>query len=581
MVTNNVFTNIGDTQVFTNNIPVVGLVGISSYTDVTNGEISNAYFQRWFKYTIDGINWSEWELLTNSALQAILPVPQEVFIINFQYIYSGTLDNQVLEFISIQLNCSYAVQPTPNSYSNMPFSKFVQFFDPETISWALNVLDKLYHRGIISAYVTRQDNYNWEDKDFLDFFYVVCYIIAEQVNIGRYLKEIIFDKSLLNDFLLNRGLFLYPERNLADLTALANNFYDEIRQRGTLQISQRKGQSCRIVDGELFRLINNVPQDEFILALLETQKATWNINNFSPLWYGTCGAMNVVKGYERIQGAASRDAYPLINPQYVSLSPSSIVPSLVNNVISIDRLPAGQVAGIGQPVGTVFKGSAGKDIINKAIIIDPTIAYEITFQVAMISGGAVTFGVTGMDFYGNLFDFSSIQDGHDTNLFFENLQLKDNLLFYTVRGIIYGCYDSLIDDSNYPEGGRLLPDQGATSLGVGNNLQFKQIHNRIMPYIVMDNTGYYGGIGLGLDNIYSGIVKESVQTVVEFYDVKIRPLVSNSDRCFVQYSNVLLSWIKNRNKEQNDVQVLMNASEFLLPHNAILINNSLSDESKL
>ena len=854
MIQNNIFNNIGDTQDFENNSPVIGLSTITGYIDSITGETGTRYFEKLFSYTIDGLNWVDWKTLTNGNLTSIVLKSNHIFRIKYRYTRTGTDNTGQLILNNIQLTGTYIQQGIPDIYDSTVFSKFFEYFNVDSINWANNVLQKLYKKGIVANYVDRSDNTNWTDEDYIDWFYVICYAIALQVTYDRKFEDILFDKRLLSDYLESRGLFVKNERSLDELTLLANNFYDEIRQRGTLQIISPNSKNNRTTDGELLRLINKQEQDEFIFGLVDKDRAAWCVDYSSPEYSGTCEITNIIKGYEYTKGVTRLDSYPTINPNYLSVANSS-VDSTKSGVISIEQIPTSEVAGIGVKIGslyynnpnfycssyngtdivvsgvsflgemmndnllfkkslflndilyfkiaqsslvgfgicsdsglrrylaktidggltwtkqgwsvvgeggipttigintiyiasdlliymsinyclggptakvlvstdgglnftdsgvilpssptlcqilaisstpegvwicgvsgtpgyntvyryngvswqfrtvdgtvtrflkcvtfnydiallignngksyfttdgstwtsaligglsvndmifinssqgwvvgdsgfisytsnfgtswtvqtsgttenlksivntgsdgiyvfgdngivlktldngttwTIIQGNTRTEVLDKSIIIDPSLNYEVTFKISRktIDNG-INFGIIPMDYYGNIFKTLNIQNGvEDINFFINKIIAPNTDEFYFVRGIIYGVNNDLINNS--------LPDEDLLNINEGNNLQFKSIHRRFVPILTVDNIG--------------GVLPT---TVIEVYDFKIHPLNTDFSRCFVQYSNIILSWIKNQNNEINDQNIEDNINKYLLPYNVKLLN---------
>lgn len=342
-VIDNLFYDIGDTLIVDNKSIMIGVDTVTGYTDVTVGVTGTKFFSKSFRYTVDGLNWSEWLGLTNGNLQAIIPKDNHLFRIKYQYIRSGTDDTGSLEFVSITLNCTYVQQPVSKKFNNLPPSQFFEYFNLQSLQWANNVLEKVYRRGIVPKYIERSDNNNWEDEDYIDLFWSLLYLMAIVVNFGRKFEEIIFDKKTLQEYLRQKGIYLTKDRDLAHLDYLCQNFHSELRKRGTTSIVNFSDNKT-VPDGELIRAVDILPTDEFIFCLPETDKSSFTIDKSSPCYRGINGMVNAIKGYEFTKDVNDLSIYPLINSTHVSKISISL-----GEAILISSVPSSTISGIGSP----------------------------------------------------------------------------------------------------------------------------------------------------------------------------------------------------------------------------------------
>jgi hypothetical protein len=74
-----------------------------------------------------------------------------------------------------------------------------------------------------------------------------------------------------------------------------NQYYYQIAKRGTIKIIETGG----AVNGELLRLIQIPNNDEFIFNQTLDEQATWNLDNYSPLYRGITSNTNANKWFEK------------------------------------------------------------------------------------------------------------------------------------------------------------------------------------------------------------------------------------------------------------------------------------------
>jgi hypothetical protein len=71
----------------------------------------------------------------------------------------------------------------------------------------VNVLEKLYKKGILPAYIERDFNStNAADRDFIDTWRAVTHYFALYVCMARHFQFFYQDTNLLNEYLDQRGI---------------------------------------------------------------------------------------------------------------------------------------------------------------------------------------------------------------------------------------------------------------------------------------------------------------------------------------------------------------------------------------
>lgn len=102
MIIENKTTENGDVLRISTDVPVLGLVLLSGFMDDTDGETSDVYFKKKFRYSKDiGVTWSEWQDLNQGNIQSVPISEKELFL--FEYAYQQEGKNGELYFNWVQL----------------------------------------------------------------------------------------------------------------------------------------------------------------------------------------------------------------------------------------------------------------------------------------------------------------------------------------------------------------------------------------------------------------------------------------------------------------------------------------------
>lgn len=90
----------GDAILISLKEPYKNVVEVISYSDQTEGETTSVYFNKSFRWGIDGVTYSDWISLTNANLHGLLLNPNNPFWVQYKYEQVG---DGTLEFKSISL----------------------------------------------------------------------------------------------------------------------------------------------------------------------------------------------------------------------------------------------------------------------------------------------------------------------------------------------------------------------------------------------------------------------------------------------------------------------------------------------
>ena len=170
-------SEIGDVIVIKTNVPIIGLLALSGFIDSTTGEVSpTKLFYKRFRYSVDGINYSLWLDLTISNVSAVVVDPTNTFYIEYTYTREGTDPTGDIAFNYVQVDGTYQTGVCPDIFINSIFYQFFSCGDLDVLRWCVNVLEKIYEKGIVPTYIERgvNSNLNWVDRDYLDFWRTIC-----------------------------------------------------------------------------------------------------------------------------------------------------------------------------------------------------------------------------------------------------------------------------------------------------------------------------------------------------------------------------------------------------------------------
>lgn len=260
--------------------PIAGAANLTSLVSKEIGVTEESYFEKRYRYSTNGIIFGEWQTLTEESITSLSVQTTDTLVIEFLYLKkepqsgSSTLDISSIEIEAVK-------DQSENSHYHFNKTVFKEFFDSDGIgvlNWHLNILDKLYQRGIVPNYINRVDEDGSVD-DFLDFWEPVTKFFSYYVNYARQFEHFYKIKSLLSEYLKQRGLFVSPKNSVEELNVLMSNFYREISGRGTAKIVDENGEFLRLIEYDANR-------DDIAFNLHSLEHFGWNLGNSSPLHRG-------------------------------------------------------------------------------------------------------------------------------------------------------------------------------------------------------------------------------------------------------------------------------------------------------
>lgn len=335
-------------------------------------------------------------------------------------------------------NIDFYIPTKSEAFNSSIFSEYMEQDNTDALAWALNVTQKCYEKGVVNAYLERGENNDLEkDKDYIDFWAAICILFAYMTKLVRKVGIETDNREILYLFLKQKGFFNYSEQLLDDLVYLMENFYDEIRKRGTFQIQKRKIDGFP-TDGEARRIFGYFYPNEYIFIMQEPDKTGLWVDRNSPNFKGL--------GH-----------FSLANK--INELPFTETPTIDEEIIEIED-------------GEGFGGTDNEDFIE----VSPFLPYLFEFEIKMPNNAEFNFGVFGFDAAGNQVDFVDFTNTVN-NSFLENVQLPLEEHFYKIKTVIYS--QNLVPF--------IKQQERITNLNIGVNLIFNNSVVFIIPQFVVNN----------------------------------------------------------------------------------------------
>lgn len=265
--------------------PVIGIVALTSFLDNITGETATEFFtNKLFRYSTNGITFTEWTPLTLPNITSITFQPKDIIVIELSY--EKNTSNPSVTVSEVQFTESLGSLVTSDTYfNNSIFAEFFKSTDLEVLKWYINVVEKIYNKGLIANYIERLDD-SESVESFLDFWKAIAKYFSFLVIYARKYQKFYEVESLLQEYLEERGLKTSIHNSIVELQYLMENYYKQVFNRGTNHIVDDKFWKGDIIDGELLRLINYIKEDEFLFNLHKNEYFGWNLGNSSPLYRG-------------------------------------------------------------------------------------------------------------------------------------------------------------------------------------------------------------------------------------------------------------------------------------------------------
>lgn len=505
-------------------IPIMGISLLKNYVDETLGEMGQSEFAKKFRYSKDGgASFSGWADLTDSNLSKVDIDVAEWYIFEYEYTHVGV--RNPMYFSSSRMSIRVETSDKDEIYKKTDFSKFFDIDDPDVLAWAYNVLEKLYEKGILPKYYSRNNV-----KDFQDYWLTVTHFFALIVKLGRLPENIPDNKILFEQFLDVRGLFFSGEEDKEQREYLFRNYIMEYGKRGTYEIFTKDGKNL----GEFLRLINYKEIDELIYTALYNDEMGWCLGSSSPMWDQAILLHSLFKGYEYGEDVVDVTRYP-VNPgtEIVEYNERKYLKLTADNFLG-NRISQFSKANVIEYGNGSLKNIDGRQTV--LFKISPDMDYEISFRIAQKSTSDIEFGVVPLNRNFQQTQLKDSRNGVDSNIFGTfSVEAKEN----------GECvYTACILNSNTEHNAKMC-----VNVPNGNNLINKGETVYIMPQIK--------------------ILHDSESLI---RDIKIKPLNLPSSQGQMGQKEIFLPYFNN-NSLRSDDEVKEITERFLLPYKLKIWSN--------
>lgn len=574
-IQNNVLTEIGDKLFLNSQIAIFGEANFVSIVENVSGVTADRYFTKKFRWSKDNLVYSDWQELNIQNLSEINGEKIDVLFINFFYERSGIDKTGVLIFEDLKFLGSIILQI--NDYSSTNESIFKDFTENDslTVAVANNLLKKIYKKGILPNYIKRETN---NDTDFISFWAAVCQFFSYFTGLANRFDNILNDKELLSAYLRQRGLkFVESETTIGQLQHLSNNFFDELRKRGTKASMVHKGHvfkdgSVNEIDGEWLRVLGKNHYDEFLVEFIRKEDNGFYVDLSSNLYNGSNQSSQLNKAPENTPDFKSLLVYKILNRDAGS---ASIIDFSGMKVLEVKSLAGATETpdsfGIGIDLNNIPEEIEPEFLIK----VDPEVDYEFTFKLkkSAFSGNTaakIKVGVLGFNVnnWKTIMPFKDSKTGVVSEVFFDKdfSSVLKTSEWYFFRCIIFarGSLNTATEN-----------DFGYKSLTFSENTY------KVLPYINL-NDSTTGSTLLIHDFKFRPLSRGNNILKLKRYKSNridfdlIDPQITNP--CFVQNDCSVLTWTKN-NSTESDESVENFVNEFLLPYQKNLFNIRLSPKT--
>lgn len=544
----NILNAIGDVLLIDVTPQITGRVHLTDFSDVVDGVTDTRTVHKEFRISPDGVFWNDWQELTAANLSSDEYIVDSSLIIQLRYTRTGSDSTGVIEFKSIDfMGSREAIQFAAPTISSSIFANIIG--TPEMKALEENIFKKLYYRGIVPNYIPRAENSDEkEDKDYIDLFFSVARFYSMFIRFFKRFENFQDDFDLMREQVRQYGIY-FDEANitLEDLQYLAQNLYDQIRQRGTEMIFKRKGYllpngETLQIDGEFIRLVRSKVSDELLYENIPLEKVGWCMRQCSPMYRGTGMSKYLNKTKE-----LSEDFEDLSN---------FVITQSRNSSYKLMDYDGKKVLDLQANCGIVGLGRQDEslNVDDNIYVVDSRLDYEITFAFCVIEGlsqhANIEFAVEGFDSLKNKLDDAFITpNGFSVSETFFTIQTINKVpkVWYHVRGIIHAYSTANVNSS-------------PTNIGFGTNLYF---NNSFVKYI--------------LPKIQ---ISSTEKTEVAIWDYKIRPLVRGTNILplkdgtinshslgFIQSSRIFYAYVRNNSNSQSQDEITDIIEKYLLPFN--------------
>lgn len=578
MVNGNTLSEIGDVLNIYSQVVVNASIDLSGFTDETFGENQNRFFTKKFRYSLDGLNFSEWLELTNENIQAISGTVNGLLFFEFKYERSGTETSGILEFISIEIFGNIDIQIVENTATLDSIFAELANNDFHTEAIRNNIMRKIYHNGIIPKFIERGEGI--DDEDFISYWSAVCLFFAYFSSFADNFDNLLYNRDYLAEYLKQSNVQVNDKELVyEDLFYIVQNLYDQMRKRGTAMTFKKKGEELKDgfineVDGEWLRLVCKRHYDEFLLEVIPKENSGFCLGSSSPMYNGTYFSKQLNKTEENTSDFVDLSKYSVMGEVSIAENVDGL------NCLNIRRHNSG--------LGFDFNSPPFELESKELITIDENIDYEFTFNFKRITNNP-NFSNCKLRIGILCYNRNNILIPNATeNIFTEsiqNLMLDDNLFgiskirneWYSFRGVLYSKFSEKI----------ALLKNSRTNLNKGSNLRIASSNSQIVDKIKLC---------VYITNEFYPTITENI---VFIHDLKFRPLIRGKNILnrrvssvnaiineppyilnpqFLQSTTFCLNWRVNNNQDKNDLKLDNFIQNYLIPYQHKIVGIPLKSE---
>lgn len=529
MIIDNTCTEVGDVLLFSLSQPILGALSIT-YTDTIIGETATRYFDKKFRYSFDGISYTDWTELSNINL-ALIPLSATTtieLVFDFMYTRVGSDITGALQFDGMIFNgTSFPFEQNAEVALNSIF-KDIFFNNIDIYELTINLTQKLFESGIVPEYIVRNEKANdlENDKDYIALFKTISNFFSLFFVFAQQYSNIYHERELLTELVKQKGLKFCKYQQIYDLQLLMGRFYSEIRKRGTIIPFLKKNtvladSSVIDIDGEFLRMIcYDVQIHEYLFNLVKQELGGWTVQKSSPLFRGLTIHDQVNKSWENTQNFVDLSKFEIVTPT-TGIPPS---PGWAEIITDGSKEVLRLVTENNESCGIfVDSGLVGSITEENYIIVDPTLSYEFTFWWRQPLNQVPIFNASlwGFDQYNNQVDFMRNSDFGADNRFFVKTRPQRTDKYIFVRLVL----NSFQTTMNYK------PELDA--IDGGQSLQFSDLKITRLKL-----------------NLHTSAL---LQNWIYLWDLKVRPIKTPWSTGFVRLKNFAEIWYNNNSgRESND-----------------------------
>lgn len=320
------FDTIGQVHDFNIEVPLRGWDQLTSISLTATGITGTRFLDIAVSYTLDGLNYSEFE-----PLSATINAPiRSDFIVVVRLSRAGSDNSGQIVLSDVILNGNFL----QNFYDvfNLSGTMFSDILY-EDVRWNklwLNLLRKIYKEGIIPEFIKRGADEYPADTHYIQYWKYQCMFWALTVELAyRKIEDLRLNRSDLLEFLKQKTLFFCDaDVTLEQLQYVMENLWDEIRQRGTHLIHYQANvplgggsptyvipeDITKQIDGELLRYLCYDILKEFVFAYYPRHLSGWTLDLTSPNYHCYTEQIQLNKAPEFTADFLGLDGFTVFNP---------------------------------------------------------------------------------------------------------------------------------------------------------------------------------------------------------------------------------------------------------------------------